>query len=301
MQAERIICVRGGPRKVWIPVPSLKLGTDTCVPLSSTKSPWANKLLQGNGQGRDSTTSALALSGFELSMRECLGVGAAISSPNVSKKRQLLDSDDEGEPEEDSQQSQDSLQPDGSQPAGRASGGGGSKLASQQKCVKKAGLCKHELDGVLVELGFRACPGLVLAASEPNLMGVVNFIDNHFEELVVRGRKAKLAKISAASGAGSEIIHRVKPSDVRWKRDVADSSDSNRIRFEFRRGAYAIHYQDEAGNFHRFSKSFEVARTNLLGQALKPKEYAAAKAHVLKKARVAWNERDKSDAQRFDP
>ena len=288
IQAERIICVRGGPRKMWIPVPSLKLGTEACVPLSSTKSPWATKILQGNGQGRDSTTSALALSGFELSMRECIGGGAASSPPNVAKKRQLLDSDDEGEPEEDSQQSQDGLQPDGLQPVGRS---------SPQKSVAHAGLCKHDLDGVAVELGFRKGPGLVVAASESNLMGVVNFIDKHFDELVQRGRRAKLAKISA--GSGSEVIQRVVPNDVRWGRHCAEDSDSNRIRFDFRRGAFAIHYQDVAGHCHRVSKSFEVARTNLLGQVLGAKEYAAAKAHVLVKARDAWNTLDHSDAQRF--
>ena len=76
-------------------------------------------------------------------------------------------------------------------------------------------------------------------------------------------------------------------------------ADSNRIRFDFRRGAYLIMYKGEAGEARQLSKGLEVPRTDYIGNVLRGDAYSQAKAQVLIKARLQWNTLDRSGAPRF--
>ena len=73
----------------------------------------------------------------------------------------------------------------------------------------------------------------------------------------------------------------------------------NRIRYDIKRSAYIVWYEDAAAKNHRISKGLEVPRADIMGNALSPDQYAKAKVATMKKARDIWNRLDASDRQRF--
>ena len=76
------------------------------------------------------------------------------------------------------------------------------------------------------------------------------------------------------------------------------ASSVNKIRFDFHRDAFKLFYFD-GSSLKRLSKGFEVPRVDAMGSILGLAAYSKVKAGVLHKARMAWNEFDKSDAPRF--
>ena len=80
---------------------------------------------------------------------------------------------------------------------------------------------------------------------------------------------------------------------------TAEGADTNKIRFDFRRGSYTIMYKDDDGEIRRLSKGLEVPRTDLSGTVMSADMYSKAKAHVLVKAKQKWNTLDRSGAARF--
>ena len=100
------MCVRGGPRQQWIPLPTTSRGDQLCVTLSSTKSPWVLRALTTGKQGRDSHDAALVLKAFEADIRAELGVAeqapttdvtAVTESESPPEKQRLMYSDSETE------------------------------------------------------------------------------------------------------------------------------------------------------------------------------------------------------------
>lgn len=73
----------------------------------------------------------------------------------------------------------------------------------------------------------------------------------------------------------------------------------NRIRYDLKRAAYIVWYEDAAATTHRISKGLEVPRADVMGKALCPEDYAKAKAAVMKKAQDMWNRVDASGRERF--
>ena len=75
--------------------------------------------------------------------------------------------------------------------------------------------------------------------------------------------------------------------------------DTNKIRFNFQRSAFIVHYTAADGRMKQVSKGLEVPRGDALGRFYSPKDYAAVKASVLNKARKTWDKLDETGVAGF--
>ena len=287
MEVASVLCVRAGPRACWIPVPTTRRGNLDTVALTSSKSPWAIRALVGANRDRDSCGATLVLKAFESDVRaQVADVAVPDASPPSPKKPRLLDSDSEAE--DDSQQS--SL----SSPCKRVG-------KAPARRVDKVGFSKIELDGLEVDVGFNKGPGVLFPADAAVVSSVLKFLDQKYEVLLAAGRGLTGVRVAARKDGPHELLVTVPPFERRKGTQPADSTgehDTNKIRFDFARGAFKILYV-AGGEIRRKTKGFEVPRTDALGLVLSGSEYAKVKAAILHKARMAWNQLDESGESRF--
>ena len=297
MEVASVLCVRTSARASWIPVPTTRRGTVDCVTLNCSRSPWAVRALVGTQQDRDSCGANLVLKAFESDVRaQVTGLTEEVESPPSPKRPRLLDTDSEAEAEDDSQQSHVST------PRKH-----GSKAPARR--VDKVGFTKIQLDGTEFDVGFHKGPGVLFPANASTVNGVLTFLDQKYDVLLVAGRDLHGKRLAARKGGPHELLATVPPSkcrkgapttDITPERDTnkTPERDTNKIRFDFNRGAFKIcYFYGDA--MRRSSKGFEVPRTDALGLILGRTDYAKVKAGVLHKARMAWNRLDQSDAARF--
>ena len=119
--------------------------------------------------------------------------------------------------------------------------------------------------------------------------------------LLASGRDLNVRRLAARKDGPHELLDTVSPSECckgTLTTDTTTDRDTNKIRFDFTRGAFKVLYF-EGGSLKSVSKGFEVPRTDAMGLVLCRHEYARVKAGVLHKARMAWNRLDQSDAPRF--
>ena len=98
MQTGSVLCVRPHAGAAWIPIPTRTMGTEHCVTLSSSKSPWAIRVLTRNKKGRESCDAILVLRAFEYDVRaQAFGVQPAPESglQPEHKKQRLEDTETE--------------------------------------------------------------------------------------------------------------------------------------------------------------------------------------------------------------
>ena len=294
MEVASILCVRSSARAAWIPVPTSRRGGLACVTVTSSKSPWAIRALTGAKKDRDSCGATLVLKAFESDVRaracsQVAGREGTDAAPPPSKKPRLLGSDSEDEEEseqeeDDSQQSSCSKVPRG--PTRR---------------VDKVGFTKIELDGVEVEVGFHKGPGVQVPANAETVDKVLTFLEANYDILLASGRDLAGQRLAARRDGPHELLAKVPPSECRKDTFTPGATlgrDTNKIRFDFTRDAFKLLYFD-GDTQKRTTKGFEVPRVDALGLVLGRDDYAKMKAAVLRKARMAWNKLDQSDAPRF--
>ena len=218
MEVSSVLCVRAHARATWIPVPTTKKGTEYCVKLSSSKSPWAIRVLTGNKKDRDTSGATLVLKAFESDVRAQVAGLLPGASPPSLKKRRLLDSDSEeaDDTEDDSQHSSVSTPPKQ-----------GSKAPTRR--VDKVGFTKIELDGLEVALGFYNGPGLLLPANAETVRGVLTFLDQKYATLLAAGRDLNGKRLAARKDGPHELLSKVRPSDCR-RAQALKLGDANYMR-----------------------------------------------------------------------
>ena len=293
MEVASVLCVRNGARTSWIPVPTKRRGTFHCVALTSSKSPWAIRVLAGTKKDRDSGGAALVLKAFESNVRAQVSrLDVLGASPPSPKKQRLLDSDSESDrpesPEGDSHPSSFPSPPNQ-----------GSKAPTRR--VDKVGFTKIELNGLEVDVGFHKGPGLLFPANAETVASVLKFLDQEYDVLLAAGRDINGQRLAARKDGPQELLAKLPPSECRKGAIASDTTaevDTNKIRYDFGRSAFKLLYL-EGGSLKRLSKGFEVPRTDAMGTVLSCGDYAKMKAGILRKARMAWNKLDQSDAPRF--
>ena len=125
-------------------------------------------------------------------------------------------------------------------------------------------------------------------------------MDQSFDVLLAAGRGIAKRRDDSRKGGPQELLSRVAPDKCRITGAAPKANDTNRIRFDFKKSAFVVWYEDENAKPHHCSKGFTVPRLDVLGNLMSSELYGAAKAGVLKKAREAWNDLDQSDLPRFD-
>jgi hypothetical protein len=114
------------------------------VTLSSSKSPWAIRVLTGNRKDRDTSGATLVLKAFESDVRAQVACREGTdTAPPPSKKPRLLDSDSE---EADDTEEEEEEEEDDSQHSS-VSGSPKQMTKSYHRRVDKVGFTKIELDG----------------------------------------------------------------------------------------------------------------------------------------------------------
>ena len=290
MDAALVLCVRGSARAQWIPVPTTRRGSLQCATLSSSKSAWAVNALKGARKDRETCGAHLVLRAFESDVRARV---ASLSPPDVSqpaaKKQRLLESDTEAESASDAED--DSQQSSASSPLDK-------KTAHFQK-VDKVGFTKIDLNGFEINVGFHKGPGVQVPATQETVSGLLKFLDQHYDTFLAAGRDLMGKRLAARQDGPQEILKQVPPRECREPcTELASDTDTNKIRFCFRRVAYRLFYFDGSG-MRSISKGFEVPRADPMGNILSDADYANVKAFMKGKARQAWNKLDKSSAPRF--
>ena len=172
--------------------------------------------------------------------------------------------------------------------------------------MDKVGFTNIELDGLRVALGFYNGPGLLLPANEETVRDVLTFLDKKYATLLAAGRDINGKRLAARKDGPHELLSTVRPCECpNGKRaqalklgDTTSESDTNKIRFDFGRGAFKVMYLD-GGSLKRVTKGFDVPRTDVVGLVLCRADYAKMKAGILNKARMAWNKLDQSGAPRL--
>ena len=165
--------------------------------------------------------------------------------------------------------------------------------------VSKVGFTVIELGGVEVEVGLHKGPGLQLPATPEAVMVVLTYLNERYNSLLITGRSASHKRLESRKGGPHELLQRVPPSGCRQDHTEKNTGDTNKIRFDFMRGAFLVIYKDQNDTIHRVTKGFEVPRYDVCGNILSGEEYCEAKKHVLRKAREAWNALDQSEAPRL--
>ena len=78
-----------------------------------------------------------------------------------------------------------------------------------------------------------------------------------------------------------------------------DSDESSRVRFDIGKSCYVVFYHDKYGKKRRTCKNLKCERYDEAGKAYLPDEYQKRKEETRKRARLRWNDLDKSDEDRF--
>ena len=297
MEAAKVLCIRPTTRKAWIVVPTTNRGIASCVALSSTKSPWAIRALVGAKKDRDCADATLVLKAFEVDIRArhiSSKSGTSNSSesgtPPKKKLNRLDDSDDEPEEEEVQDDAGDSQTSACSQPTTKK---------NARVSVSKFGFGKVDLNGKTAMVGWNKGPGLQLQADAETVTTVLQHLNTEYDILLAAGRKVAHGRL-AARNHETCTLNRLTPSECRKRPSDVVNYDTNRIRFDFRNGAFTVHYQGDDNKAHRMSTDFVVPRTSTsTGNVLEGEAYIKAKEVVLAKARDAWNQHDKSGAERY--
>ena len=131
------------------------------------------------------------------------------------------------------------------------------------------------------------------------VMVVLTYLNERYNSLLTTGRSASHKRSESRKGGPRELLQRAPPSGCRQDHAEKDNGDTNKIRFDFKRGAFLVIYKDQNDTAHRVTKGFEVPRHDVCGNILSGQEYCEAKKHVLRKAREAWNALDQSEAPRL--
>ena len=314
MQCAEVLCIRANARQAWLPVNVKKEGNISCVPLNATKSPWAIRLLtSGTRKARDPSECALALKAFEIEVRH-----ESPSGDQTPKKTQgcalSLDSDDEGQEEDESPSGPRSLDMESDDDERPAASGGASKKRKANimyKSVKKVGLRLVALGsaGAHVTLGFGKGPGLLLQPDPQNILAAISYVDDNFDRLAAQGRSSNVENLRRqapnwqADASISQQVSPVKHARIGQQpvspKEKSTSIDAGRVRFDLKSGGYIIHYAAGDGKVHRLTAGFLVPRSDHMGHPLDSVKYAAAKKGVLEKARDKWNSLDQSAAPRY--
>lgn len=303
VEAAMVLCVRGGSRKKWVPVPTVMRGANSCVTLSSTKSSWAMHCLMSTIPDTDTQDVVLVLKAFEKNIRQQMhsvepttdsDSQTTASGEPASKRQRLLDSDDDSDsaaPSCDSQLSAgNSLLPAKTTVAPKASKVG----------VAAAGLMKVDLDGALVSIGVHKGPGLQISATTDAIQIVLSYIVKNYHTLLKTSRAIESERRSTIDSSPRDLLVTAKPHECRKSPDAKTGTDTNKIRWDFQRAAYAVIFKAADGSIHRHSKGLEVQRLDVFGSPLSASVYAEAKRLLILRARAMWNELDKSGEPRFE-
>ena len=294
MQVACVLCVRPHGRAAWIPVPVKQRGTESCVALTSSKSPWAIRALTGFNKGRTGCGATLVLRAFESDVRaqaNCEQTEADRGLQPDDKRQRLCDTDTE-----DADDSQDSSPPKH-----------GSPKQYRATRVDIVGFTTVAIGGLDVKVGFYKGPGVLLPATTEAVSGVLKFLDQRYDELLEAGRELNGKRLAARKDGPQELLSRVPPFDCangsRAKKTSPanlSQTDTNKVRFDFRCDGFQIKYTDADGAPKTLTKGFVVSRNDAVtGLVLAKPEYKKLKKDMLHKARMTWNELDKSSAPRL--
>ena len=315
--------MRTNTKQPWIAVPVSEVGGIDCAALSSTRSPWVVKLLtSGCNKKRDAQEVSWALKAFERQVREShrtagkdvvgvedidnglqpagtqrLAASEAVQ-PFAKKRRLTLDSDDE----EDTQLSLDSHSSIDSNDR---------RTTNRKKCqsIVKVGLSCITFGDTTMMVGINKGPGILIQASEDNLLKTITHLSDNFSELAQEGRKMCTQRAElVTSGPNGLQPGGLQPgkdeqlSPVKLKQLLTDDTkkeDIGKVRYDFNTGGFIIQYEGDDGKRHRISAGFLVPRIDMMGNNLDIDAYAKVKTRTQTRARAKWNEMDKSKVSRF--
>ena len=278
-----VMCIRTSGRKRWIPIHIEMIAGKCCVKLNSTKNKWAVDALVQHEAKRESQDATLVLQAFEDEIRTkaeadghlCSKEDTAASSQerdSPQKKKRLADSDTEAE-------DQDSPQVVGKK-----------RKVNKKKALKEVGFMTMRINGNDLQIGFHKGPGLILPADMGILECVICHLNDFYDPLLAAGRgivkekKEACIKLKVASAGRCSK-----------KKDALH----NKIRYDLKRSAYIVWYEDAAATVHRISKGLQVPRADVMGKVMSPDQYAKTKAAIMKKAQDMWNRLDASERERF--
>ena len=257
---------------------------------------WLQQVLVGGRTDRDAHDVSLVMTAFEQQVRAYIGSTAQASSacshkkaviietPRKRRLRLLCSSDDEGE---------------SAKPIAEGSDSASSPTANKSRTQKSSaviGFRTVPLGDGEVEIGFYKGPGLLVKPVAATVQRIIQHLDNNYGTLLAAGRNFRARQSESRKGGPHELL------DVcRWGSNGRATAgvDTNKIRFDFRRGAYLIMYKDEEGETRQLSKGLEVPRTDYTGNVMREDAYSQAKAQALIKARLMWNTFDRSGAPRI--
>lgn len=277
-----VMCIRTSGRKRWIPIHTEMIAGKCCVKLNSTKNKWAVDALVQHETKRESQDAHLVLQAFEDEIRTkavadghlCSTEDTAASSQerdSPPKKQRLADSDDEAE-DQNSPQAVDKK-----------------KKVNKKKSLQDVGFMTMRINENDLQIGFHKGPGLILPADVEILQCVICYLNDFYDPLLASGRGI----VTKKKDAGIKL--KVSGDASSKKKDA----QHNRIRYDLRRSAYIVWYQDAVGSSHRISKGLGVPREDVMGKAFTADQYAKAKAAIMKKAEVMWNQLDASGRSRY--
>ena len=254
------------------------------------------QVLVGGRTDRDAHDVSLVMTAFEQQVRAYIGSTAQASSACSQKKaviietprkrrlRLLCSSDDEGE---------------SAKPIAEGSDSASSPTANKSRTQKSSaviGFRTVPLGDGEVEIGFYKGPGLLFKPAAATVQRIIQHLDSNYGTLLAAGRNFRARQSESRKGGPHELLDVGRGG---WNGMAKAGVDMNKIRFDFRRGAYLIMYKDEEGETRQLSKGLEVPRADYIGNVLRGEAYSQAKAQVLIKARLKWNTLDRSGAPRF--
>ena len=80
---------------------------------------------------------------------------------------------------------------------------------------------------------------------------------------------------------------------------LTTDEDQGRLKWLFGTHQWQVHYKDEAGRHRSCTKGLVVPRADLDGRTLSESVFRKHRSRLLQKARMRWNELDKSGADRY--
>ena len=258
----------------WYPVQTVERWGTHCAILQSTKGHWTSGALRR--PGREVIDISLAIKSFNriirshLKERECDSCESKASGTETerdSNKKNILAfvADDDDEEEEDTQDS----------------GSCERRRIGMQHC----GFHQVQYKGVDLHVAIHKGPGLQVQATIDNVTNIVSLIDSNFKELLEEGLAYEKSRLFDDTPSGSRRV---------------DSDESSRVRFDIGKSCYVVFYEDRQCKKRRTCKNLTCDRYDENGKAYLPEDFQNRKEETHNRARLRWNELDKSDLPRFE-
>ena len=291
VKANHVLCVSGGSRRQWTPVPTVEVGGVAALSVSS-REPWLCNHVFGKhtkegymteavkvvaerlrGQMHESVTEADVSNTTSPGVTPGVGTSPGVTpgdatSPGKKPKgaRRLGIGDSDPVSPKRKQRPRTSTPPSGA------------------KKRPRSFFSTASVNGTELLVKLKHGTGLHVVATPEAVKAIITAVREEYDSQLAALREPAAVAGGCVAGDGAQDV------------------DKGRVRWNFARNSWQIHYDSTGqGQMKTSIVGLQVPTVASSGEALASEAYASVRSAALLKARTLWNHLDRSDSDRFSP